>query len=94
MVIEHESFYMDKGIELITKLYNACSRIVLVIILLIMIIYVQIDITFDISQRWRHSLSSFTIENDCVWLTIVGGWGRSYDVISSPNITRVVELSK
>ena len=34
----------------------------------------QIDLPESVTKRWGHSLSTFYISKECVWVVVTGGW--------------------
>ena len=43
-------------------------------------------------NRQFHSMTSFTLSMNCVWLIVTGGLGGDNALITSPNTVMIVEL--
>ena len=51
----------------------------------------QIDLPESVTKRGTHSLSTFYISKQCVWLVVTGGVGDGV-LVTDPYITMIVEL--
>ena len=61
------------------------------------IIYLpQIPVPESVTKRWGHSMTSFTVSVNCVWLLITGGatCTKVGAPITGPNTVMIVELGK
>ena len=55
--------------------------------------FAQIPVPESVTKRWCHSMTSFTVSVNCVWLLITGGFTtKGDDIVTSPNTVMIVEL--
>ena len=55
--------------------------------------FAQIPVPESVTKRWCHSMTSFTVSVNCVWLLITGGFTtEGDDIVTSPNTVMIVEL--
>ena len=57
-------------------------------------LFVQISVPETVTMRRVHSMTSFTLSLNCVWLLIVGGGTTRGDPVTSPNTVMIIELGK
>ena len=55
--------------------------------------FAQIPVPKSVTKRWGHSMTSFTVSVNCVWLLIAGG-AKGDVLVTSPNTVMIVELGK
>ena len=55
--------------------------------------FAQIPVPESVTNRWGHSMTSFTVSVNCVWLLITGGAKKGVPV-TSLNTVMIVELGK
>ena len=60
----------------------------------VFILKIQISVPESVTKRWGHSISSFTVSVNCVWLLITGGGTTESVLVTSPNNVMIVELGK
>ena len=60
----------------------------------IIISLAQIPIPESVTKRWGHSMTSFTVSVNCVWLLITGGLKTEGGPINGSNTVMIVELGK
>ena len=54
----------------------------------------QIPVPESVTKRWGHSMTSFTVSVNCVWLLITGGFTKEDGPVTSLNTVMTVELGK
>ena len=55
-------------------------------------LFFQIDLPDSVCRRQGHSLSSFTVKTNTVWLIITGGQGPTFSSIKGSDVTSIVEI--
>ena len=59
-----------------------------------MLIYLsQINLPDSVTKRYAHSMTTFEISNECVWVVVIGGSIKIFDVpITGSDIMVIIEL--
>ena len=59
-----------------------------------MLIYLsQIHLPDSVTKRYAHSMTTFEISNECVWVVVIGGSIKIFDVpITGSDIMVIIEL--
>ena len=58
------------------------------------IYHAQIPVPESVTKRGGHSMTSFTVSVNCVWLLITGGATKGGGPVTGPNTVMIVELGK
>ncbi len=65
---------------------------VLLLLLVLLLRTLQISLPVTVSKRLCHSMISYMMSMNCVWLLITGGFNTASDCVSGANIAMNIEL--